>query len=148
MLEDSNAFFRLLQLSMSPVVLISAAALLLLSLTNRLGRTVDRARSLASELEGPAPASKEGARAQLGILIRRCGLLRMSVTFSAASILFSSLLILALTFFLFAGWPLKALALILFLAIVLSLAASTVYFLLDVFVSLEAVRVDVKPHLS
>jgi hypothetical protein len=145
--DDPSIFFKLLQLSMSPVVLISAAALLLLSLTNRLGRTVDRARFLASELEGPTPASKDSSRVQLAILLQRCRLLRMSVTFAAASILFSSLLILSLTFFLFAAWPLKSLALVLFLAIILSLVGSILYFLVDVSVSLKAVKVDVAPHL-
>ena len=46
---DSHSVFQALQLAVSPVILISAYGLLLLSMTNRLGRAIDRARLLVRE---------------------------------------------------------------------------------------------------
>ncbi len=40
-------FTDVLQVAVSPVILISGVGLLLLSMTNRLGRVIDRARSIA-----------------------------------------------------------------------------------------------------
>ena len=39
-----------LQVAIGPVILISGVGLLLLTMTNRLGRAIDRSRSLAGEL--------------------------------------------------------------------------------------------------
>jgi len=90
------------------------------------------------------PQSKEGSRAQSSVAAISCAFRSPS---PQSVSLVSSLLILALSFFLFAGWPLKTLALTLFLGIVLSLVISTLYFLSDVSVSLKAVKVDIEPHL-
>jgi hypothetical protein len=46
---DARNFYEALQLAVSPVILISAYSLLLLSMTNRLGRAIDRARGLARD---------------------------------------------------------------------------------------------------
>ena len=62
-------------------------------------------------------------------------------------LLCASLMILALGLFLFAGWPLKAPVLVLFFAITASLVGSIGYFLLDVSMSLKAMRLDIEPHL-
>jgi hypothetical protein len=42
-----------LQIAIAPVILISGVGLLLLSMTNRLGRTIDRARQLVMQNEAP-----------------------------------------------------------------------------------------------
>lgn len=39
-----------LQIAIGPVILVSGVSLLLLSMTNRLGRVIDRARDLSIEL--------------------------------------------------------------------------------------------------
>ena len=46
---DQYSIFDALNLAISPVIMISAYGMLLLSLTNRLGRAIDRARVLAGE---------------------------------------------------------------------------------------------------
>jgi len=132
---------------MLPVVLISAASLLLLSITNRLGRIVDRARSLASELENPSSPPQEASRAQLPILLKRARVIRLSVTFASLSILFASLMIFSLSLFLFAGWPIKIPILTLFLFNTLSLIACLIYFLMDVSMALKALTLDIELHL-
>ncbi len=44
-----HTVYDALQLAVSPVILISAYGLLLLSLTNRLGRAIDRGRLLRND---------------------------------------------------------------------------------------------------
>ena len=91
-----ESFTRLLQLSISPVVIISAVGLLLLSVTNRLGRAIDRSRDVTAGLhEGRIPNGRD-IREQLRILLRRCELLRNSIVLLIGSISFSCLMILFL----------------------------------------------------
>ena len=49
----------ILQTAISPVILISGVGLLLLTMTNRLGRTIDRSRGLSDETEKAGSAAKE-----------------------------------------------------------------------------------------
>ena len=50
----------ILQTSIGPVILISGVGLLLLTLTNRFGRMLDRARQLNQDLGDGPPADKAG----------------------------------------------------------------------------------------
>lgn len=87
-----------LQVAIGPVVLISGAGLLILSLTNRLGRVIDRGRSLAHELrETPKPKRPRIVR-QLQILSRRAGLLQRAIVLAVLCVLFSAVLIITLFF--------------------------------------------------
>jgi hypothetical protein len=52
-----------LQTAIGPVILISGVRLLLLSMTNRLGRVIDRARVLSRELHAGAQAVHDRTRA-------------------------------------------------------------------------------------
>ncbi len=45
-----NEIVPVLQVAIGPVILISGVGLLLLTMTNRLGRAIDRARQLKAEL--------------------------------------------------------------------------------------------------
>ena len=74
---------RVLSLSITPVALISGVGLLLLSMTNRLGRVIDRARDL--ERAGSAsgePGHLTGAP-ELRILFRRARLLQIAIALIA-----------------------------------------------------------------
>ena len=85
-----------LQLAIGPAVLVSGCGLLLLSLTNRLGRATDLARSMARHLR-TTPASEEGPlRMQLHMLLRRTMILRRAIALTAMSALLAAILILAL----------------------------------------------------
>ena len=65
-----------LQVAIGPVILISGVGLLLLTMTNRLGRAIDRARQLAGELQKPANQNREHMLEQVAIIYRRARLLR------------------------------------------------------------------------
>src|SRR4051794_25099430 len=86
--------FPVLQLAVGPVILISGIGLLLLSMTNRFGRTVDRARVLAADLRSTTTDDdRTRCQRQIDILARRAGLLRRAITLASISILFAALLI-------------------------------------------------------
>ena len=85
-----------LQVAIGPVVLISGIGLLILSMTNRLGRVIDRGRILARELAELPPEGQVRIEAQLHILARRAEYLRRAITFASVSVLLAALLIIAL----------------------------------------------------
>src|SRR3954465_2230035 len=84
----------ILQLAIGPVILISGVGLLLLTLTNRFGRLLDRARLLARD-RADASADPDAA-AQIDILHRRATILRLSIILSAVTVLLVAVLILSL----------------------------------------------------
>jgi NAD-dependent dihydropyrimidine dehydrogenase PreA subunit len=78
-METSKQFLLFLQSSITPVALISGVGLLLLTLTNRLARTIDRSRSLLELIKGSETVQKERLRKELGIMYRRSTLLRNAI---------------------------------------------------------------------
>lgn len=142
-----ESFTKLLQLSISPIALISGAGLLLLSITNRLGRTIDRARDLAFEMEKTTVEKNSKGILQLKVLLKRSELLRNSVFFMGFSVFLSTLMILGLFLLLFAGWSSEGLVLTFLFLNVGCLCISMVFFLLDVSLALKAVKVELGKHL-
>ena len=82
----------LIQSMVAPAVMISACGLLLLSLTNKLGRIIDRIRDLNTEDRNAGPNEEPVRRMSIrnqidqlverAVLLRRsCGLLFLGVTF-------------------------------------------------------------------
>ena len=62
---QSYTVFDDLQMAISPVIMISAYGMLLLSMTNRLGRAIDRARLLSGE-PATQPTAAGGNSEQTG----------------------------------------------------------------------------------
>lgn len=140
-----NELVPVLQLSVSPVILISGMGLIILTLTNRFGRMVDRARILNQELTNdPSSPRAEEMRIQIRILMRRAGILRLSIALGALTALLAGLLVLLL----FAGALLKlewgGVIISVFCAAILSLIGSVTAFIADTNLALTAVRHEVK----
>ena len=144
---NPESFAKLLQFSISPVVLISSVGLLLLSVTNRLGRTIDRSRALARELDGAAVETLDVQQKQLVILLQRAEYLRFSVTLIVASVFFSCLMILVLFFQVFLALRIEILVLVLFCLSIFSMLGSVIYFFVDVIMALNALKIEVARHL-
>jgi Protein of unknown function (DUF2721) len=85
-----------LQVAIGPVVLISGIGLLILSMTNRFGRVIDRGRILARELAEVQTQDQVHIEAQLQILTRRAEYLRRAITAASTSVLLAALLIIAI----------------------------------------------------
>jgi len=133
---------QLLQVAIGPVVLTSGIGLLLLSMTNRLGRVVDRARALVRELDTAPEEDQDRLTPQLHVLTRRARLLRSAIVFSTISILLAVLLVLSL--FLTAIFQAQAVGLIavLFIGTLLALVISLIAFIQDLNQSLIAFKMD------
>lgn len=129
---EPHTVFNALTLAVSPVILISACGLLLLSMTNRLGRAIDRARALVRE--------STNKQLQIEIISRRAKWIRSAILFVTISIVLIALLVLALFFELLLPFDLRLLVASLFILGVISLIISLGYFLADIFGSLRAME--------
>lgn len=140
----TTSVVQILTASIAPVIVISGIGLLLLSITNRYGRAIDRARLLMGELRARDANSAEmrHLEQQLNHTHQRTRLLRASMTYSSVSIFFVTLTVLALfgdqVFQLhvdFVALPSFALCLI-------SLVFSIYYSIRDISVSLAALEME------
>lgn len=91
-----NDLIVVLQTSMATCVLISGVGLLVLSMTNRLGRPLDRIRALTVDLKRAEGEHGRVLLEEVDILYRRAKLLQAAVTFSVLSIFFVATIILSL----------------------------------------------------
>jgi hypothetical protein len=131
-----------LQVAVGPVILVSGIGLLLLSMTNRLGRVVDRSRALSRDLRSSPAQTSPRLRAQLDILARRARLLQRAIILATVSVLLAAVLVIVL--FVTAILDLQAAWLIvgLFAGCMLSLIGSLVAFIHDLNRSLAALKLE------
>lgn len=127
--------FEALQLAVSPVILISACGMLLLSMTNRLGRAIDRARTLGRE----SPTPNE---AEIQILVGRAKCIRASILFLSLCIFLTAVLILALFVSVYLSFDITFFIGTLFVLSILCLGISLGYFIFDINSSLRAMEAD------
>ena len=139
-----SGLIPILQTAISPVILISGVGLLLLTITNRLGRTIDRARELADEAEKAAGAEKERLRAQLEILWRRARLIRLAIIFAAGCALAGALLVITLFLSFLLGLDAAHVITALFCACLILLIGSLAMFIREVNESLAALKLEMK----
>ncbi len=132
----------MLQVAIGPVILISGVGLLLLTLTNRYARTIDRSRLLVRELRELAGADRDRLEGQIQILYRRARLVRSSILLAGVSVLLASLLIIVLFLTALLKVELGLLISLLFIACMLSLSGSLVAFIRDMNLSLGALKLE------
>ncbi len=135
----------ILQLAVAPVILISGVGLLQLSLTNRLGRLIDRSRLLARECATSVGADRARIDAQIAIIDRRAGILQRSITLGAITVLLVSVLILVLFVSALLELDSGLIVIGLFSTALLTLIGSTIFFLQEMRLALEAVRLETRP---
>jgi len=133
-----------LQTAIGPVILISGIGLLLLTMTNRLGRAIDRARILVGSLPSTTAAKREKTVAQLRILWRRARMIRLAIALASVSALAAAILIIALFFT--ALWQIGPAWVIvaLFIVCMASLIGSLVIFIRDINLSLAALKLELE----
>ena len=137
-----NELMPILQAAVSPVILISGVGLLILSMTNRFGRLLDRSRQLSAALRN-APQLEQGRLAsEIEILIRRAHLLRSAISFAILSVLLAATLVIALFLIAFLHVEGVLLSAILFIACLVSLFISLLAFLQDINLSLVALKME------
>jgi hypothetical protein len=133
---------HILTASIAPVILISGVGLLLLSISNRYGRVIDRARALMGEFDRSDPASVriKHLKEQLRHTHQRARLLRASMIYASASIFFVALTVISLFFEQILRLERDFVAVPLFALSLLCLAACVYYSIRDITVSLVALE--------
>jgi hypothetical protein len=129
-----------IQVAVGPVILVSGISLLLLVLTNRLGRAVDRARALNTELLKTPQNAR--IKEQIEMLFTRARLVRASIALAGGSLFFAAVLV--ITLFITALWQLEAGVVVatLFISCMACLICSLIAFLLDVQLALKALAIE------
>ncbi|MFL5328876.1 MAG: DUF2721 domain-containing protein [Gemmataceae bacterium] len=133
----NHTLIEALQLSISPVILISACGMLLLVMTNRLGRAIDRARTVAR-------SSEPDRIIRFDSLLKRARVIRSAILFSSICILLTGLLILPLFMSTLLPFDVTRICALLFLSSILSLVVSVTFFICDVFLALRDLQAEGK----
>lgn len=135
-----------LQTAIGPVILISGVALLLLTMTNRLGRAIDRARLIGATLAEPNPPARPALEAQLRILWRRSRRIRTAIVLATISALLAAALVIVLFFSALLRAEVAWLISLIFVSCMLSLIVALALFLHDINQSLAALRLEIRSH--
>jgi len=141
-------FIQFLQACITPVALISGVGLLLLTITNRLGRTIDRTRQLVGELYMEKVKNREVKETEIKILYKRSRYLRNSIATMVISVISSSLIIPNLFFMSLLDLDLRVIGYPLFVISILSILVSCIYFFIDVRLSLHALKLEAKEFIG
>ena len=145
---DMENLISVLQASFAPCVLISGLGLLLLTMSNRLARPIDRIRLLCHDLKGSSGKEKMVLREQIEILYKRCRLLQISIALVTASVFFTSVIVLVLfSAYIFNIHP-ELLVKFFFIVSLISLIASLLFFMLDIRLVLNSLKIEIRRHLD
>ena len=135
----------ILQVSIGPVILISGVGLLLLTMTNRFGRIIDRSRQFCDQLliGGDSEKHKKSIERQLQVLLRRANIVRAAIALAGLSALLAALLIIVLFINSILQLGFILLISILFSICMLCLISSLIFFIIDINISLTVIKIEV-----
>ena len=123
---------QVIQLAIGPVFLLTAVAATLNVQATRIGRIIDRARTLEGRLETASAEQAEGLHATLRLLSKRATLMNRAIGLSVTSGLLVSLVVAALFVSNSLRIDLAVPITVTFVVALLSLATGLVYFLREV----------------
>ncbi len=133
-----------LQVAIGPVILISGVGLLLLTLSNRFGRAVDRSRQLGREMREAGEVERRRLGGQVQILYRRARLIRLSITMAALSVLLAAVLIVVLFLTVLSKLEVGLVLVSLFIGCLVALIISLAAFLREIGLSLQALKLELE----
>jgi len=137
----------ILSASIAPVILISGVGLLLLSMTNRYSRVIDRARDLLNDLDRIQEPKPELLLGELQITYRRARILRLAIILGSLSILFVAVTVLSLFAEQVMGRAVDYLSVPCFGLALFALLGCLYLFIRDVGVSLTALELGISPYV-
>ena len=111
-------------------------------MTNRLGRTIDRARQLTEAHRQGTETDRARIKGQMEMLWRRACLIRASIVWAAASVLLVALLIIVLFVSTLLGLNITPVIAILFGGCMVAVIVSLIYFIQDINLSLHALNLE------
>ena len=129
-----------IQLAVAPVFMLTAVGAILAALGGRLGRAVDRRRTLEEWLPRMPPAELPSAEAELATIARRIRFVYLSILFAVVSALFICLLIVGAFLGAFVRADLSYTIGAMFIFAMLALIACLLLFLREIFVAVSAPR--------
>jgi hypothetical protein len=133
-----------LQVAIGPVILISGVGLLLLTLSNRFGRAVDRSRHLGREMRDAGEAEQRRLACQVSILYRRARLIRLSISMAAISVLLAAVLIIVLFLTVLSRLEVGVVLISIFIGCLLALIVSLAAFIREIQLSLQALKLELE----
>ena len=138
-----NDISHVIQLAIAPVFMLTAIGTVINVLAGRLGRSVDRRRTLVAALPKLGIDTADVARAEVEFEVRRIRLIYHAITMAVASALLVCLLI-ALAFIdAFVAADFGKLIAALFVLSLVALIASLTIFLREIFLSVSSPRAPV-----
>ena len=130
-----------IELAVAPVFLLAGISGLLVVLTNRLGRTIDRSRSLqATESEFMPDPHRKTVEREMSSLLRRVRLSHAAIGLSTFSAILVCLVIVALFLGSLLGLNVALIVASLFIVCMLILSLAFAAFLLEVLISTRTIR--------
>jgi hypothetical protein len=142
-----NGLIPFLQACVTPVALISGVGILVLTLTNRLGRIIDRVRILRSELDNENVKRENVKKTEIGILYKRAKRIRTSIALITLSIICSSLIIPVLAISILGSFDVQIFGYVFFSISIISFIVSAFFFFSDVMLSLKAIKLEITDHI-
>jgi hypothetical protein len=131
---------RLIQLAVAPVFLLTAVGTIIGVLSIRLGRAVDRSRTVEDRLRQLQPEGQKTAREELVLLSRRVRLVYASIVLAVLCALFVGLLIAVAFVDAFIDIDLSKFIGLLFMAAMLAFILSLLVFLREIFLAVTSAR--------
>lgn len=142
MLEFSDVTVaHAIELAVAPVFLLSGIGAILVVLTNRLGRIIDRARVLEEKLENVSPRLLATLRADLGVLSHRAKLISRAITFCTVTALLVCMVIALLFLSGFSRFDASLPVALLFIAAMLAFFLGLLWFLREIYLATVNLRI-------
>ncbi|MFT7675295.1 MAG: hypothetical protein ACI845_003716 [Gammaproteobacteria bacterium] len=141
---DIASIANVIQISVAPVFLLAGIAGLLAVLTSRLGRALDRSRSLqATETDFLPEKQRLGLETEMLSLIRRGRLIHIAISLATTSALLVCFVIILLFTGTLAKANLSVFIASLFIVALSVLSLAFLSFLLEIFISIRTLKLNV-----
>jgi Protein of unknown function (DUF2721) len=138
--EHVTDIARLIQLAVAPVFLLTAVGTIIGVLSTRLGRAVDRSRTLEDRLRQLPPEGQKNVREELGVLSRRVRLVYGAIVLAVICALFVGLLIAVAFVDAFINIDLSRFIGLLFIGAMVAFIFSLLVFLREIFLAVTSAR--------
>lgn len=135
---EATSVAQVIQLAVAPVFLLAGVGATLNVLATRIGRIIDRARTMEAELPKADAATAEELHKRLRVLSKRASLINRAIALCVLCGLLVSLVVAALFVSSALRIELSLPIAVVFVVALLSLAAALVYFLREVFIATAA----------
>ncbi len=138
---DINTIAQVIEVSVSPVFLLAGISGLLMVLTNRLGRTIDRSRSLQAAItRQELPEHQAAFDREMASLLKRSRFINLAIYLATVSALLVCLVIIALFMGSLIDINFAKIVASLFIVCMIILSAAFTCFLAEVFIATRRLR--------